>query len=51
MKRYRIQVEPQIWLEFEAKTLTSAKKKAKELKENWFKNKPKPKYEVVTVEA
>jgi len=50
MKRYKVQVEPQVELEFEAKDLREAKKKAKELKENWLKNKPQPE-EVITVEV
>lgn len=49
MKRYKIQVEPQITLEFEAKDLREAKKKAKELKERWIKNKPQVE-EVINVE-
>lgn len=49
MKRYRVQVEPQVSLEFEAKDLKEAKKKAKELKERWLKNKPQAE-EVINVE-
>jgi len=49
-KVYRVKVEPQVWLEFNAKDLTDAKKKAKALKDNWVKNKPKPEFKVVDVE-